>query len=98
VAQFRAGANSYMDCRWAGALRLNQNQDSIDLDQDAADGKKAEVMPLSLRKALGTGAAKYPEVFAMALEIYDSRLPQALADWWSDGDGDDDDDDDVKDF
>ena len=40
-------------------------------------------MALSLRKALGSSGGKNPEVFARALEIYDSRLPEALADWWS---------------
>lgn len=54
-------------------------------------------MALALRKALGTEGAKYPEIFARALELYDARLPDALAEWWSTSD-DDEEEEEVTEF
>ena len=60
----------------------------MDFDQEKADEKKAQEMALALKQALGNEAAKYPEVFARALELYDTRLPDALAEWWGTPDDD----------
>ena len=79
---------NFRELNWADAKRLAEGRDAADFDRDAAEEKKAQEMALSLRKSLGNEGGKYPEVFARALEIYDSRLPDALADWWSVSDGD----------
>jgi hypothetical protein len=74
------------DCRdlsWNEARRSAKGGDAADFDRETANEKKAQEMALGLRKALGAEAGKYPEIFAMALEIYDKRLPDALAEWWS---------------
>jgi hypothetical protein len=73
----------FRDLSWADAKRLAENRDAVDFDWEEADEKKAKGMAMALKKALGDEAAKYPEVFARALELYDTRLPDALAEWWS---------------
>lgn len=73
----------FMDLRWTEALRLNKGLDAPDFDRESADERKAQVMALKLRQAIGDEGAKFPEVMARALEIYDSRLPDQLAEWWS---------------
>lgn len=73
---------NYRDLSWGDAKRLAEGRDASDFDRDVADEKKAQDMALALRKALGAEGGKYPEVLARALEIYDSRLPDTLAEWW----------------
>jgi hypothetical protein len=77
-------ANSnFRELNWAAAKRLAEGRDDPNFDWDEANEKKAEVMALALRRALGTEGGKYPEILARALQIYDSRLPDVLAEWWS---------------
>lgn len=73
----------FRDLNWADARRFAEGREAPDFDREAANEKKAKAMALELRKALGAEAGKYPEIFARALEIYDARLPESLADWWS---------------
>ena len=87
---------NFRELNWADAKRLAEGRDAADFDRDTADEKKAQDMALSLRKALGSEGGKYPEIFARALELYDPRLPDALADWWSISDSDPDEE--ITDF
>ena len=87
-------AANFRDLSWDDAKRLAEGRNAADFDRDEANEKKAQEMALALRKALGTEGAKYPEIFARALEIYDSRLPDALAEWWNTPDDDNDNDND----
>jgi hypothetical protein len=90
-------ANSnFRELNWAAAKRLAEGRDDPAFDWDDANEKKAEAMALALRRALGTEGGKYPEIFARALELYDSRLPDALADWWSVPESEDDEE--ITDF
>ena len=75
---------------WADAKRLAQGREAPDFDRDAANEKKAQEMAMSLRKALGKEGAKYPEILARALEIYDTRLMDRLVEWWANHDEADD--------
>ena len=72
----------FLDLKWAEALRLSKGLDAPDFDRESADERKAQEMAAALRRAIGDQAAKFPEVFARALAIYDSRLPDQLAEWW----------------
>ena len=81
------GAN-HQDMRWADARRLAEGKDNLDFDQEDANEKKAHEMAKALRVALGTQGALYPHVMARALELYDSRLPDALAEWWGSAEDD----------
>lgn len=74
----------HRNMRWADARRLARGQEAPDFDRESADEEKAQKMATALRIALGTEGAQYPQVMARALEIYDSRLPEALAEWWGD--------------
>jgi hypothetical protein len=78
----------FRDLSWADAKRLAEGRDAADFDRDEANEKKAQEMALALRRSLGSEGAKYPEVFARALEIYDSRLPDRLIGWWGEDDED----------
>lgn len=73
----------FRDLSWTDAKRLAEGRDAADFDHDVLDEAMAQKMAAALRKAFGTQAAKYPETFARALELYDTRLPDALAEWWS---------------
>jgi hypothetical protein len=75
---------NFRDLSWADAKRLVEGRDAADFDRDEANEKKAQEMALALRRSLGAEGAKYPEVFARALEIYASRLPEQLAEFWRD--------------
>ena len=81
----------HRNLRWAEARRLARGQEAPDFDRESANEKKAQAMAKALRSALGKEGALYPQIMARALELYDSRLPEALAEWWSpaedDGDG-----------
>ncbi len=89
----------FRDLNWATAKRLAEGRDAADFDRDEVNEKKAQDMALALRRSLGLEGAKYPEVFARALEIYDSRLPDRLMSWWEDEeDSDADGDDEASDF
>ena len=70
------------DLRWPEARRMSEGGEAADFDREEANEKKAQTMALGLRKVLGKQGAKYPEVLARALEIYDSRLMDRLVDWW----------------
>lgn len=74
----------FRDLSWADAKRLVEGRSDADFDRDEANEKKAQEMALALRKSLGAEGAKYPEVFARALEIYAARLPDQLAEYWRD--------------
>jgi hypothetical protein len=75
---------NFRDLSWTDAKRIAEGRDEVDFDRDEANEKKAQVMALTLRKSLGAEGAKYPEVFARALEIYSPRLPEQLAEYWED--------------
>jgi hypothetical protein len=55
-------------------------------------------MALALRKSLGAEGAKYPEVFARALEIYSPRLPEQLTEYWGDDEDSETDEQEESDF
>lgn len=86
----------FRDLSWADAKSLAEGRERPDFDRAAADEAKAQQMATALAKALGREAAKYPETFARALELYDSRLPEALAEWW--GTPVDEEEEEVTDF
>lgn len=87
----------FRDLSWADAKSLAEGRDVADFDRDVVDEAMAQKMAAALRKAFGAQAAKYPETFARALELYDTRLPDALAEWWNTPD-DDDDNDEASEF
>ena len=70
------------DLTWMGARGLAAGREPPDFDREEANEEKAQEMALALRKALGKEGGKYPEILARALEIYDSRLLQRLAELW----------------
>lgn len=76
------GTTAFRDLSWANAKRLAAGRKESDFDWDSANEKKAIEMALALRKAIGKEGWKNPEVLAKALELYDSRLPEQLADYW----------------
>lgn len=78
------------DLSWAEAKRLAAGQDEPDLDRESANEKKAQVMALALRKALGKEGGRYPEIFARASDIFDTRLVSQLIDHWRDSEDDQD--------
>jgi len=88
----------FRDLSWASAKRLADGRDDNDFDWDEANEQKAQGMAMALRKSLGSEGAKYPDVFARALEIYDSRLPDRLMGWWGDDEDAEADGDDASDF
>lgn len=88
----------FRDLSWADAKRLAAGRDAADFDRDEANEKKAQEMALNLRKSLGAEGAKYPEVFARALEIYAPRLPEQLADYWGDDEDSEAEEDEASDF
>jgi hypothetical protein len=69
------------DLSWPDAKRLAEGRDKPDFDWEAANAKKAQEWATALAKTFGREAGKNPAVFAMALEIYDSRLMAQMADW-----------------
>ena len=81
----------HRDMRWADAKRLADGRDALDRDWEAADEKAAEVMALAIRRAIGDMGSKKLHVLARALEIYDSRLEDALMEHWSRNNSEDDD-------
>jgi len=85
---FNEAGSNFRDMRWADALRYAKGQDAPDFDRESADEKKAQAMARALRGALGTQGAQFPHVMARALEIYDSRLPATLAEWWGEAEDD----------
>ncbi len=54
------------------------------IDRDAWIEEKAQEMANRILKAIGKQGQQKHEVFARALEIYDSRLPDALREFWDD--------------
>jgi hypothetical protein len=89
---------NFRELGWAEVRRIAEGKDAVDFDRVAMDEARAQSMATALGKALGREAAKYPEAFARALELYDKRLPEALAEWWSTPVDDDDVVDEVKEF
>jgi ParB-like chromosome segregation protein Spo0J len=89
---------NFRDLSWADAKRLVEGRDAADFDRDEANEKKAQEMALALRRSLGAEGAKYPEVFARALEIYASRLPEQLAEFWRDDEDSEADEQEDSDF
>jgi len=77
---------NFRDLNWDQAKRLAEGRDEADFDRDEANEKKANEMALALRKAIGKEGSKQPEILARALELYDSRLPEQLADFWGNPD------------
>lgn len=88
----RVGEVDLVDLSWPDAKRLADGRDKTDFDWEKANRQKAEQWASALVKSFGKEAGKYPEVLAMALDIYDSRLMDRLVDWWSDRSDDDGDD------
>lgn len=77
----------FRDLSWDQAKRLAEGRDEADFDREEANEKKANDMATALRKAIGKEGWKQPEILARALELYDSRLPEQLADFWGNQDG-----------
>ena len=86
--EFGAISPNHRDMRWVEARRLAKGQVAPDFDRESDTEKKAQAMAMALRIALGTQGAQYPETMARALEIYDSRLPEALAEFWGSAEDD----------
>jgi len=68
-------------------------QRTRDVDWKSKDEKEAIAMAAAIRKAIGDRGSKKLHVLAHALEIYDSRLADALIEHWSERDTEDDDSD-----
>lgn len=75
---------NFRDLSWAESKRIAEGRDEVDFDWAEANENKAQAMALTLRKSLGAEGARYPEVFARALDIYSPRLPEQLAEYWDD--------------
>lgn len=73
---------NFRDLNWEQAKRLAEGRDEVDFDREEANEKKANDMALALGKAIGKEGWKQPEILARALELYDGRLPEQLADFW----------------
>ena len=73
---------NHRDMRWLDARMQAEGKEAPDFDRESAEEQKAQAMAKALRTALGTQGAQFPHVMARALEIYDSRLPETLAEWW----------------
>lgn len=82
---------NFRDLNWEQAKRLAEGRDEVDFDREEANEKKASDMALALRKAIGKEGWKQPEILARALELYDGRLPEQLADFWGNQDGSEED-------
>lgn len=74
--------SDHRDIRWADAKRLVDGREAQDMEWQAADEKAAVAMALAIRKAIGDRGSKKLHVLARALELYDSRLEDALMDYW----------------
>lgn len=81
----------HRNLRWAEAKRLADGRAAVDFDWEEADEKRAQSMALAIRRALGDEGGKRPDIMARALEIYDGRLPDQLAEVWGNQEGDADD-------
>lgn len=74
------------DLRWMEAKARAAGTKPADFDYEEHSERKAQEMALALRRALGKEGAKYPEILARALDIYDTRLMDQLVDWWTGSD------------
>lgn len=70
------------DMTWISVKALAAGKEAADFDREAANEVKAQKMAISLARALGNEGAKYPEILARALDIYDSRLMDRLMECW----------------
>lgn len=80
------------DLTWADAKRIAKGIDKPEIDWEEANAKKAQEWASVIGKAFGREAGKYPQVLAMALDLYDSRLMDSLVDWWGDRSDEEDED------
>ncbi len=71
----------FRDLTWAEAKRVADQRDPKDFDRDAANEKKAQEWAMLLHKTFGKEGGKYPEILARALDIYDTRLLDAITAW-----------------
>jgi len=76
----------FRDLRWMEAKAQAAGTKPADFDYEEHSERKAQEMALALRRALGKEGAKYPEILARALDIYDTRLMDQLVDWWTGSD------------
>lgn len=67
-----------------GRARMEAEGESTskDVDYDDLDAKKAQVMAERIMKAIGKHGLSKPHILAAALEICDTRLPDALGAEW----------------
>ncbi|MBC7483082.1 MAG: hypothetical protein H7337_14575 [Rhizobacter sp.] len=92
-ASFDAPNGDHRDLRWLDAKRIADGGEARDVDWKSKDEKEAIAMAAAIRKAIGDRGSKKLHVLAHALEIYDSRLADALIEHWSERDTEDDDSD-----
>lgn len=80
-ATFDAPVRDHRELRWLDARRLAEGRDAREVDWVADDEKAAEAMASAILKAIGRQGKKL-HVLARALELYDSRLEDALKEHW----------------
>jgi len=74
--------SDHRDMRWSDARRLADGGEARDIDWDVEDEKAAVAMAVAIRRAIGNRGSQKLHVLARALELYDSRLEDALMDHW----------------
>lgn len=92
--------NTLLDTlRWRDADRIAKGIEPMEAVSDDWKQAKAQAIADRLCKHFGKRLGENPEITAMAFEIYDSRLPQALSEWWGIPEDDDDfEEDEESDF
>lgn len=94
-AQLETRESAPMDFEWEAARATAAGKAQEEIDWDDKTQKDAEKMAAALGKTFGTLRHNQLEAFALALEAYDSRLPDELRRLWGDAeDGADEDDED----
>lgn len=67
---------SWKDARNFGAEEI--------IRDDSWEEKQARIWADRLAKAYGTKASRQPAIFARAIELYSSKFPKDLLDYWHD--------------
>jgi|LauGreDrversion4_2_1035121.scaffolds.fasta_scaffold33850_4 hypothetical protein len=70
-----------LDMSWKEARNFGAKEIIRD---DSWQEKQARIWADRLAKAYGTKASRQPAIFARAIELYSSRFPKDLLDYWSD--------------
>lgn len=77
------GNSDLMDMRWETARKLARGESAAEGGwTDDVLEQKASQLAVRLSKAVGPHAGHQVEIFARALEMYNSQLPRNLAEYW----------------